>query len=147
MNSIIIYKSEHHLNTEKVARAMAEGLGSDLAKPEEVDITSLEDYELIGVGSGIYHSTHHTALLKFARMLPSQKKEAFIFSTCGKWMKNYHSALREILTQKDFIIKGEFTCNGWDTYGPLRLIGGIRKGHPDAKDLEDARVFAKSLLS
>jgi hypothetical protein len=31
--------------------------------------------------------------------------------------------------------------------GPLAFIFGKNKGHPDAKDLENAREFAKSLLN
>jgi len=135
------------MNTEKVAKVMADALDAKLAPPEEVDLDSLIDYDLIGFGSGIYSGRHHKALLEFARKLPSQKKEAFVFSTCGKWIKNYHEGLLEILKQKGFIIKDEFTCSGWDTYGPLKLIGGIKKGHPDAKDLENAHVFAKSLIN
>jgi flavodoxin len=57
-----------------------------------------------------------------------------------------HGALREVLRQKGFAIKGEFTCAGFDTFGPFKLIGGLKKGHPDEKDLEDARAFAKGLL-
>lgn len=36
---------------------------------------------------------------------------------------------------------GTFTCRGFDTFGPFRLIGGIAKGHPNEKELEKARAF------
>jgi len=31
--------------------------------------------------------------------------------------------------------------------GPLSFIGGENKGHPDEKDLENSRTFAKGLLN
>jgi len=34
-----------------------------------------------------------------------------------------------------------------DFKAPLGWIVGINKGHPDEKDLENARTFAKSLLN
>ncbi len=144
MKTLIIYKSVHHMNTEKVARVMAEALGAKLAQPEEVDPASLAEYDLIGFGSGIYMGKHHKALLDFAGRLPQQNKAAFVFSTAGSG-KNQHKVLLDLLRQKGFTIKGEFTCAGFDTFGPFKLVGGLKKGHPDAKDLEDARAFALGL--
>ena len=146
MKTLIVCKSYHHMNTEKVAKAMAEVLGAKLATVEDVKPTDLADYDLIGFGSGIYMGKHHKALLEFAKSLPEQKKAAFVFSTSGAG-KNQHKALLDVLGQKGFTIKGEFTCLGFDTFGPFKLIGGLKKGHPDAKDLEDSRAFAKSLMN
>lgn len=42
-------------------------------------------------------------------------------------------------------IVGEFACRGWDTVGPLWLIGGINRRHPDERDIQRARDFAQSL--
>ncbi len=145
MKTLIIYKSVHHMNTEKVAKAMAEVLGAMLAQPEEVDPASLTDYDLIGFGSGIYAGKHDKALLNLVSILPTQNKAAFVFSTSGSG-GNQHKVLLEALRQKGFAIRGEFVCAGFDTFGPLKLIGGIKKSHPDAKDLENARSFAKSLM-
>jgi hypothetical protein len=40
---------------------------------------------------------------------------------------------------------GDFSCNGWDTWGPLKLVGGTNKGRPNEQDLQEARVFARGL--
>ena len=32
-------------------------------------------------------------------------------------------------------IVGRFSCKEFDTFGPLKLIGGVSKGHPDEKDI------------
>jgi flavodoxin len=145
MKTLIIYKSVHHQNTEKVAKAMADVLGAKLAQPEEIDPAYLAEYDLIGFGSGIYMGKHHKTLLDFAGIMAQQNKAAFVFSTCGSG-KNQHMALLELLRQKGFSIKGEFSCAGFDTFGPFKLIGGLKRGHPDEKDLEDARAFARGLL-
>jgi Flavodoxins len=145
MKTLIICKSVHHGNTEKVAKAMADVLGAKLAQPEDVDPASLQEYDLIGFGSGIYMGKHHKTIMDFAGRLPRQDRPAFVFSTCGS-RKNQHQALLELLRQKGFAIQGEFTCAGFDTFGPFKIIGGLKKGHPDEKDIEAARAFAKSLL-
>ena len=42
-------------------------------------------------------------------------------------------------------IKGGYSCKGYDTFGPFKLIGGLAKGHPDASELEEARKFFEKL--
>ena len=37
---------------------------------------------------------------------------------------------------------GNFSCTGFDEFGPLKLIGGLNKGKPDQKDVENAVKFA-----
>lgn len=36
MKTLIIYKSYHHMNTEKVAKAMAKAMNARLAKVEDI---------------------------------------------------------------------------------------------------------------
>lgn len=146
MKTLIIYKSIHQMNTEKVAQVMAEAMNADLLKIEEVNPSMLAEYDLIGFGSGIYYGKHHTSLLEFVASLPEQNKTGFIFSTSGGALKIMHRELRAALVQKGFTIRGEFTCPGFEMFGVFKLIGGFRKGRPNAKDLEKARVFAKRKL-
>jgi flavodoxin len=40
---------------------------------------------------------------------------------------------------------GSYGCRGYDTFGHLKLIGGIAKGHPDEKDIAGAIEFIKGL--
>ena len=140
----------HHGNTEKVAKAIAEILDAELVKPHEVDITTLSKYDLIGFGSGIYYVKHHSSLLGLIDKLPTLKnKKAFIFYTSGlrkiRFFHECNKALKRKLSDKGFDIIGEFSCPGFDTNGPLKFIGGIRKDRPNKKDLEKARNFAKDL--
>ena len=149
MKTLIICKSIHHGNTQKIAEVIAKVLEAKLVKPEELDINTVTEYDLIGFGSGIYYGKHHKDLLSVVDNLFSVKnKKAFIFSTSGTGEKNIsrnHRLIREKLMAKGFIIAGEFSCRGFDSFGLLKLIGGINKGRPDEHDLRKAEDFARRL--
>ena len=40
---------------------------------------------------------------------------------------------------------GEYHCQGFDTFGPFKLVGGIAKGHPTAEETAGAVSFYESL--
>ncbi len=145
MKTLIICKSVHHMNTEKVAKAMADVLGAKLAHPEEIDPASLAEYDLVGFGSGIYFGKHHKTIRALVGRLPAMSKDVFVFSTGGA-ARDQNGPLITQLKGKGLNVKGSFYCTGFDTFGPFKLIGGLQKGHPDEKDFEDARAFARGLL-
>jgi flavodoxin len=150
MKTLIVYVSVHHGNTEKVAKAIANILNADLLQVRQADAGMLEQYDLIGFGSGIYFGKHHESLLDFVDKLPMPRnKKAFIFSTSGlrkiPFFHDFDKRLKEKLRRKGFDTVGEFSCRGLDTYRATRLVGGINKGRPNAKDLKQAEDFARSL--
>jgi len=146
MNTLIVYASVHHQNTEKVAKVIAEVLGADLVPISQAQPDTLTAYDLIGFGSGIYFTKFHKALLQFVEALPAvTRKRAFIFSTSGEGGIQRHATLKERLMNRGFSIVGDFSCKGWNTWGPLKLVGGTNKGRPNEKDLEGAREFARGL--
>ena len=148
MKTLIICFSYHHKNTEKIASVLAKTLNAEVKTPAETDLDKLSDYDLIGFGSGISFGSHYKVLLDFADKLPTvTSKKAFIFATSGQTGKTtkFHQKLREKLESKGFSIVGEFNCAGFDTYGFLKIVGGIQKGHPDEEDLKQAEAFAQSL--
>ncbi|MBC7114572.1 MAG: flavodoxin family protein [Archaeoglobi archaeon] len=147
MRCLIIYKSIHHGNTRKVAEAIAEVLNAELVRPQEINPEEILSCDLTGFGSGIYYFQHHRELLKLVERLPEVRgRKAFIFSTAGINLPFiYHRKLRKKLSEKGFEIIGEFSCRGWDTYGLFGKLGGISKGHPDERDLENARKFAEKI--
>ena len=146
MKTLIVYTSIHHQNTEKVAKVIAEELEADLVPVDQAQSRPLEEYDLIGFGSGIYFMKHHKTLLQFVEALPAFiGRRAFIFSTSGEGGTRKHAALKDKMVYRGFWIVGEFSCKGWDTFGLMKLIGGINKGRPNVEDLEKARVFARGL--
>lgn len=143
MKIAIVYHSYHHGNTKKLVDAIAQGREVtliDAAVQMEADLTA---YDLIGFASGVYFGKFHSSVLDFARKNLPEGKRVFLLSTYGGG--NGTKAVREILETKSAAIVGEFGCRAFDTFGPFKLIGGINKGHPDAKDLEDACRFFEKL--
>jgi len=146
MKTVIIYTSVHHQNTEKVATVMAEELGADLVLVAQAEPDTLDGYDLAGFGSGIFFGKHHKTLMQFVETLPTGAgRQAFVFSTSGKGGNGMHAALKEQLAGRGFSIVDEFSCKAWDSWGPLKLVGGINKGRPDDEDLAAAREFARRL--
>ena len=92
MNTLIVYKSYHRMNTEKVAKAMAEAMNAQLTKVEDVRPEALAGYDLIGFGSGIYGLKHHKALIDLIEAMPAMDKNVFVFSTCGNVREVNHQA-------------------------------------------------------
>jgi len=143
----ILVKSVHHQNTARVAREMAGVLGADVAGPDELPYTNLDQYGLVGFGSGVYYGRMHEALFEWLKGLPDAPeatKPAFVFSTSGLpfLAKLWHSPLKRLLARKGFEVVGEFSCRGFDTWGPLWLTGGLNWRHPNERDLARAREFA-----
>jgi flavodoxin len=147
MKVLITYNSIHRGNTEKIATAMADAVDADLLRYNEVDGYNILDYDLIGFGSGIYYGKPNKELLEFINNLPPVKnRKAFVFTTSGQGKEDYSTAMARKVSEHGFKVLGEFTCKAFDQWGPLKLIGGINKGRPNADDLKNAEIFVKDLL-
>ena len=150
MKSLLIIFSYHHNNTEKIAKVFSKVLDAQIKTPQQINPKELQEYDLIGFGSGIDSDKHYQVLLDFADKLPQlTDKNVIIFSTSGitgeeKRAKD-HSALREILGSKGCRIIGEFQCRGFNTNSFLRFFGGMNKGRPNTEDLQRAEKFAHNL--
>ena len=150
MKAIIVCSSRSHGNTEKVARAIADVLGAQVVAPEDLDPGDLADYELVGFGSGIYGFSFDAELRRFVTSLPRvQDRSAFVFATAG-FGRVIELPIRPSITTlvetAGYQMVGRFCCPGFDTWLPLRLVGGLNKGRPNEQDLERARQFARRLL-
>ena len=94
--------SYHHNNTEKIANVFAKVLDAQIRAPQQTNPQELQEYDLVGFGSGIDSGKHYQVLLDFADKLPQvTNKKAFLFSTSGITGKEKvaedHSSLREKL--------------------------------------------------
>jgi len=150
MKSLLVLLSYHHNNTEKIANVFAKVLDAQIKTPQQINPEELQEYSLIGFGSGIYSAKHHEDLLDLADNLPQvTNRKAFIFSTSAmtgeaKVAKD-HSLLREKLQSKGYMIVDEFACKGFNTNSFMKYFGGMNKGRPNAEDLKHAEEFAQNL--
>jgi flavodoxin len=148
MKSLLILVSYHHKNTEKIAKVFAKVLDAQIIRPQEINPEVLQDYSLVGFGSGIYGDKHHQSILDLVDKLPQiSNKKAFIFSTCTfkKDLEKNHSTLKEKLQSKGYTIVDEFNCKGRNTNSFSRFFGGLNRGRPNVEDLKNAETFAQNL--
>ena len=148
MKTLIIYSSLHHGNTEKVGKAIAEELRADIKKVNEVDTNTLNNYNLIGFGSGIYGGKFHKSMLELFNKFPNlPNKKIFIFSTSSQGGYEYNKPIEDKLKGKGFRLVGSYACKGFNTFGPLKLFGGMSKGRPNEEDLQRAKEFARKVAA
>ena len=150
MKSLLILYSYHHNNTQKIANVFTQVLKAQIKTPKQINLQELQNYDLLGFGSGIYGAKHHKSLLNLADKLPqATNKKAFIFSTSALTGKDKiaddHSLLKEKLQSKGYIIIDEFQCKGFNTNSFLKFFGGMNKGRPNTEDLKNAKEFVLNL--
>lgn len=149
MKAMIVCVSVSHGNTKKIADAMGHVLEAPVVAPEEVDPAELAACDLVGFGSGIFSMAFHPQLSQFVQSLPrAERRKAFVFATSGlpeARLWPFTRPLVRLLEHKGFETVDTFSCRAWDTWLPFKPVGGIRKGHPNAVDLEAARMFAEGL--
>ena len=132
MATAICFYSKHHGNTKKLLDAIREAEGSveliDITEQKKADLSG---YDRIGFASGIYYGGFAKQLISFLRENLPENKPVFFLYSAGRGVS-------------DGFCRG-IGCMGFDTFGPLKLIGGVRKGHPDAKEIRGAVEFYKNL--
>lgn len=146
MRVLIIYHSEHHQNTEKIARTMATKIEAEFKEAKDVNTEDINNHDILGFGSGVYNGRFHKDISEIIDNIPYQdNKKSFIFSTTGSmtYSRLAHDRFRSLLIKKGFKVIGEFSCLGFDT---ALTREGINKGRPDKEDLENAEGFIESIL-
>lgn len=149
VKAIIVCVSVSHGNTRRIADTIGGVLNARVVEPDEIDPAELAGYDLVGFGSGIFHMNFHARLRDLIGALPPQPAApAFVFATSGfpePPFRRYFRSLTTLLGQRGFETVDTFHCRGFDTWLPLTVVGGIRKGHPDEADLRAAHTFAEGL--
>ena len=147
MNTIILYYSNHHGNTKKLVVAIA---ASDPENVELVDVTKagprdLSGYDRIGVASGIYAGSFGKPLLNYMSDNLPAGKNVFIIFTSAMNRDSLSSSARKVIDEKKCHVMGQYSCPGYNTFGPFKLVGGTAKGHPTKEEIEGAVKFYKGL--
>ena len=133
-------------------------LDAEVKTPQQTNAEELQNFDLVGFGSGIDTGKNYKELLDFANKLPKvTDKKAFVFSTSGmpvgisgqqrveEYTSKCHKTLKETLQSKGYMIVDEFGCAGFNTNKFLKYFGGINKGRPNSEDLKHAEEFALKL--
>jgi ferredoxin/flavodoxin len=149
MKSIVIYFLLTS-NTKKVAQAIQKGMRQligqcDIATIKQVNIQSLDDYDLIGLGSPVWGGVPPNFKL-FIDNLPSLKgKHTFAFCTHGALPERFFPILVGLLAKKGSTVIG---IRDW--YGSVCLPGHPKPyptdGHPDKTDLKEAEDFGSEMV-
>ena len=87
---IIIYESYRHRNTDKIAHILAQRLQAELYKPSQVKPAQLLDYDVIGIGTGIYFGKPDHKINSFLDKLPVLNgNKSFLCTSSGIVIKKY----------------------------------------------------------
>ncbi|MBE6053973.1 MAG: flavodoxin [Clostridium sartagoforme] len=153
MKTLIIYCSEYKKNTEKVVGIFKEKTNCDLMNVKNFKEINLDNYDLIGFGSGVYMESLSPKLFKLIDKLDLKGKKVFVFSTSGVGMKYYNNKLIKELISKGAINKGSFACKGsfiakdFSDNKVFDIIGKLSKGHPNNKDFKKSEKFFMKIIA
>lgn len=151
MRILIIYYSKYKNNTEKIAQVFAKNIDCELINIANDNRLNIEEYDLIGFGSGVYRESLTPKLFNLVDTLNLKDKEVFVFSTSGVGLKFYNRRLIKLLKSKGAIIKGSFACKGsfiaseFTNKKIFNYIGRLSLGHPNVKDRKRAEKFILQL--
>jgi flavodoxin/NAD-dependent dihydropyrimidine dehydrogenase PreA subunit len=148
MKPLIIYYSLTG-NTRKIAQAIYNGICNksgtcDIARMQDVDVSRLNDYDLIGLGSPVWGGVPPN-VKQFIDTFPSLPgKYAFAFSTHAVLGQGFYKII-EFLQKKNLTVIG---IRDW--YGcanrPYHPYPYMTDGHPDEIDLKEASDFGKEMV-
>ena len=167
MKVLIAYHSDTG-NTEKVAKAMKEGLDEEgqevtLLHTKDCDPSSLGSYDLILLGSCIIGGSPGKSAQNIIRKVTELPPKIAFFYTHGS-NRAYPKAFKRLskkLEQSNTQVLGTFECIGenttWTEEEQLNMVPPEKreeakkymdsiKGRPNEEDLAKAKKFAKSLI-
>ena len=139
MNYSVVYFSRRG-NTKKVAETIAQEFGTT---PSDVKTATVNvaDADMLVVGSGTYGGKPGKEMTSFLQGLPSVTgKKAACFCTSAGGLDKCAVSMREILSAKGYSMVDCFSCMGqWGWFS--------KRGHPTADELNQARDWAKKLMT
>ena len=159
MKTLVAYYSESG-NTEKLAKAIYEGINVPEKEMLPISETSSKDYDVIFVGFPVHASSVPAKVEKFIKSLPEGRKVAF-FVTHGS-LRGGQLAISALYyafsLALNHTVLGTFGCRG---QVKPSLIDALLKnpehkgwaleaqsaaGHPDRADLADGKEFADLMI-
>ncbi len=153
MKSLIIYHSTYKNNTEKIAKVFANKINADLVCLKNSRAVRIDNYDLIGFGSGVYKESMSQQLYTYVEELNLKGKDVFVFSTSGAGMGFYNKKLVNLLKSKGARNKGSFACKGsfvsrdFSDNRIFEIMSKFAVGHPNDKDLCKAEKFIEKVVN
>ena len=148
MKIIVLYSTKSG-NTEKVANAIASELNCEslrIAQNSSKSNADLKNYDLIFIGTGIHFGNPNEDMVRFLETTNLKENKAFaIFLTWGGAGKTDQAVFAKLKTILESggkkVIEDYFRCYGG------RKFSFLRKGHPNDKDAEAAKNWAKKIVN
>jgi flavodoxin len=146
MKALVVYYSESS-NTQKLAQAIASGLGTQPVSLESVEARELAGYDLICIGTPVQYGAPARKVREFVARMPAMtgtKCAAF----CTMHMfgdRNTIRTLKTWLEAKGMVFLGGCSARGWS-----RLVGNFgprifNRGRPNKEELDRAEQFGRTL--
>ena len=144
MNPVVVYSTKG-CNTEKVALEISRELNCEAIKisgASDFSVISLKEFDVVFIGTWIRGGEPSPDMISFLKQLnfeDSSRQFALFMTWAGGGKSdcltfNRVKQLLEVKNQR--LIDDCYKCLG-------KTFGLARSGHPDAKDLSDARKWAR----
>lgn len=152
MKTVIVYYSQTG-NTKKIAKAIFEGMHKEFETVDLIPVINLADgsflnrYDVIGIGCPVWCMKEPGII---GRLLMNLKevdgKQAFLFCTHATLIGGFFERLIPILQEKGLKVIG------WEDWFGGKVNPTVEgpyytDGHPDEKDLEEAREFGLEMAA
>ena len=144
---VIVYASTHHGNTYKIVKAISDKHNIEIIDATKRNVFDLQKYDVIGFASGIDFGKFYEVVENFAKEYLPPNKQVFFLYTCAMKRQGFTDSMKEIVSQKEALILGEYGCKGYNTYGPWKVVGGMNKKHPTGDEIVLAIEFFEKILN
>jgi flavodoxin/ferredoxin len=150
---LIVYFSQGG-TTASVAEHIAAGLCTagytvDLCNIKDENPPELDSYHLLGVGAPVYYYRPPFNVTDYVSNLPDLGgRSTFVFVLHGTYRGDAGTLIRNALIRKGAHDTGFFHCYGEDHFlGYLKEGYLFSPGHPTPEELDQAKVFGRTLAS
>jgi flavodoxin len=124
--------------TRKVAEAIADELG--VAAEDVKSKEGLARDSFVFLGAGKYGPLRGWGLKQLIESNDFHGRKVALFGTSGNGAGQEVEALEELVVAQGADVVGSFFCAG-------EFLLLVNRNHPDSRDLEDARRFARELAA
>ena len=152
MKCLITYFSQTN-STRKISESIGKEIAAYDWKVDFINIkyekaVNVKEYDLLGFGTPVYYYRLPFLVKDYLQSLPDlNNKPVFSFITYGTYFFSVPIEINNILKEKRTVNIGFFAARGADKYlGYLKQGVLFSDGHPNKRELNQAKHFASSLL-